>query len=386
MDTLRGLVNNRNILYLFFGLSASLLQSIVIVQIFAVLIFAAYLIDNRASKKEALDIFTIFILLLGFVRFLSVIFSEYIDASLPTIPREILFYTTAVSLSYFFKLFNEDEINKAVRGFIIIGVLTAVIGYLQFSFGVVARAQSFGSGYSTFSTYLLVVVVMLLFTYKKNFKNIDILLWSLAIGFVTTGIITALGRTNMAICAVMLLAGLVIKRVNYKAILGIAFFVFAFSAAAFQANSGELDKRLEKPASMSDRDIILQSFLSLADDHPITGYGPLTFHEIFPMKEQLADKKVGSWHNDYIQMYIESGVVSLLIFIILNALLVVRGYLAIRRSNENKHFMWMLLLSVLALLMAAVTGTFIFSPILSLVYAFIAALSSAKLFPVTSKA
>jgi O-antigen ligase len=62
----------------------------------------------------------------------------------------------------------------------------------------------------------------------------------------------------------------------------------------------------------SDRDVVWRGALMLADQHPVFGFGPRTFNEIFPLRAELSDKGVSSWHNDFIQIYMESGIIGLL--------------------------------------------------------------------------
>jgi O-antigen ligase len=46
--------------------------------------------------------------------------------------------------------------------------------------------------------------------------------------------------------------------------------------------------------------------------HPFVGFGPRTFREVFPLMQQLADKGTSSWHNDFLQVYMESGLLGLI--------------------------------------------------------------------------
>ena len=44
------------------------------------------------------------------------------------------------------------------------------------------------------------------------------------------------------------------------------------------------------------------------DQHPILGFGTRTFNETFLLHDQLVDRGVGGWHNEYLQVYLESFV------------------------------------------------------------------------------
>ena len=65
----------------------------------------------------------------------------------------------------------------------------------------------------------------------------------------------------------------------------------------------------------------------IVGQRPVFGFGLRTFHLIFPLQQELPDQKVGSWHNDFLQIYMESGLVGLLAFV---ALIVAVGVVAYR--------------------------------------------------------
>jgi len=62
---------------------------------------------------------------------------------------------------------------------------------------------------------------------------------------------------------------------------------------------------------MSYRDVLWRGAAMIGFEHPVIGFGPRTFRGIFPLMSELGDKKIGSWHNDFIQVYMESGLVGL---------------------------------------------------------------------------
>ena len=72
-------------------------------------------------------------------------------------------------------------------------------------------------------------------------------------------------------------------------------------------------KTLASPLeNSSDRITLWKNAASHGTDHPILGYGPETFHVIFNNWGKMGDPYVGSWHNDFIQLYMESGIVGVL--------------------------------------------------------------------------
>jgi lipopolysaccharide cholinephosphotransferase len=73
-----------------------------------------------------------------------------------------------------------------------------------------------------------------------------------------------------------------------------------------------LKETINFTTNLSGRDVIWKGASMIWYDHPIIGYGPGTFLEVFPITSQLEDVHVGGWHNDYLQVFIESGALGLL--------------------------------------------------------------------------
>jgi len=67
-------------------------------------------------------------------------------------------------------------------------------------------------------------------------------------------------------------------------------------------------------ALMNGRDVLWRGAVMLIDDHPLLGFGPRTFPAIFPLFDEMPVRGVGSWHNDWLQIYMESGLLALAAF------------------------------------------------------------------------
>jgi O-antigen ligase len=148
---------------------------------------------------------------------------------------------------------------------------------------------------------------------------------------------------------------------------------------ALQFNPGEAEGRISNPTTLSDRDILYEGFFELAPEHPILGFGPRTFHDIFPFKDRLADKKVGSWHNDYVQTYLESGIIALiLLFMLIITIFHKTNWIIFkpRKLIKLDSEVFALLFGIIAILLSGLTGVFLYSPILSLLFAYFVSLFS----------
>jgi len=106
-------------------------------------------------------------------------------------------------------------------------------------------------------------------------------------------------------------------------------------------------------------------------EHPLFGFGPVTFREIFPLFEKLVDKNVSSWHNDYLQVYMESGIIGLLSFLWLGFSVFycsIEIFISKLVDDYNRDLAFALMLAMGGLYATGIVGTFIFSPITSLLY------------------
>jgi O-antigen ligase len=123
--------------------------------------------------------------------------------------------------------------------------------------------------------------------------------------------------------------------------------------------------------NLSDRDVLWQGAGMIYSEHPVFGFGPLTFREIFPLLEKLLDQNISSWHNDYLQVYMESGIIGLLTFLWLGFSVfycAIEIFLSKFVDTYSKDLAFALMLAMAALYATGIVGTFIFSPITALLY------------------
>src|SRR3989304_5017234 len=180
--------------------------------------------------------------------------------------------------------------------------------------------------------------------------------------------------------ALILLTGIFLKRIKIKQVFLICLVAVILSSISFFNNSTEATQRVEAPAQLSDRDILYKAAAELAWEHPVLGFGPRTFKEIFPLKDELTDKGVGGWHNELLQVYFESGLAGLLAYIILMVGIFSSGISFVKRNKaeENTIIVFSILVSIAALLLSAFFSGFIDSPVLSIVFALLVSVLAAE--------
>jgi len=118
-----------------------------------------------------------------------------------------------------------------------------------------------------------------------------------------------LNRTHLIIIACVLL---LIGVVRYRRLLWLAPAIFIVAYALSPALGGRLSTLSSPVTTSSDRNILWADAWERLLDHPFLGYGPYTFSHVFDDYDKLTDKLVGGWHNDYLQIPVESGFPSLL--------------------------------------------------------------------------
>ncbi len=358
--------------YFFLASVFSFLVSFFLLQVFLGLLSLLWIFEAWENKKSAFDTILYAVILFGILRLISIIFSVYPSQSVTAIPKEILFYTGFFAMSFYLKVFDDKKFDWVIYVFSFSAVLVAFIGILQFIFQIVDRAQSFSSGYSTFSSYLLAVLgiyLVLIEFVKWNSKYY----WIIGLGIILTGLITSLGRANIFFALIIIFIYVLRnKKILFPVILAVVLAV-GLSYLSFMSNSTEVASRVQAPVQLSDRDIIWEGAEQIYKEQPVLGFGPRTFHQVFPFPERFADKGIGSWHNDFIQIYFESGIVGEAGFLFLLVTPFIIGFRLLKKlkKGKSKSITAGILLAMSGLILSALFAGFIDSPVLALVYAFL---------------
>ena len=360
-----------------------MMLSLFLLQLFAGLLSILWLFESIENKKKAFDIFTLVIVIFGAVRIITIIFSQFPSDSVQSYYKDALFYLSFFSFSYYLKALGKEKIEKIAYIFIISAIAISLIGLVLFNLKLVERAQSFSSGYATFSSYLIAALGLYIALPFKAERKYAWQGWSLGMALILSGVITSMGRTNIFIAGMLFIAGLIFRMIKIKPAIIIAILTIIISLSSFEINKREITQRVENPATLSDRNILLKGAKELSFVHPLLGYGPRTFHSIFPYKNELSDKGIGSWHNDFIQVYFESGILGLLSFLAIIFVFIILAFKYLRDSsgkNIFKHLAFGSLLGFAALVLSALTAGFIDSPVLSILFAFLISMLSSVLF------
>ena len=316
-----------------------------------------------------------FVVFIG-IRVLSIIFSEYPSLSVYSLNKEIFFYLIVFVFLTELSKYDEEKIRFLIRILIIAAIIASIIGTAKVLLGNVERATSTTSGYSTLGMFLS-VIFSIVFTLGRNKEFFPSRTWWLVILFLLlSGILFTFNRSNwITIVIIIFIIGLFKERI----ILGVLLIIFALMIFLIPNLSERFNEIIHFPQHLSDRDVIWQGALMISDQHFILGFGTRTFKEIFPLYQQLVDKEVGGWHNEYLQVYMESGILGLLAFLWLMFSIYYWGIKTLKHSATEK-FKFDLKLAVLAGLsifyLNSLSGGFLLDPISKVLFFFLLAMAS----------
>jgi O-antigen ligase len=376
--------------YLTIAVVSSFLLSLFLLQLFTGLLVLSWLFESNKNKFKAIDTISYIFILFVLIRILSTLFSNLPDSSNQIYYKDALFFLSFFAFGFYLKVFDESKLRTIYYAVVIAAIIVACIGLTRFLIGNVERAQSFSSGYSTFSSYLVSLIGFALILYRLTKAKEHKFLLAAGIVLMLCGIVTSLGRTNIIIAILIFITGIVSIKIKARYAFALLILAIGISLIAFQLNVNEINQRIETPVQLSDRDILLETAkeLFMKFERPIIGYGPRTFHDVFTNREKLSDKGVGSWHNDFIQVYFESGFLGLAAFLVIiffplfRALKCLKGC---RLSEYRKYILIGAVLGLVGLVLSALTAGFINSPILSILFAFFIATISFIVYPVIDK-
>ena len=357
--------------------AVSFLLSLALMQLVAGLIFIMWLFEKNEEKRKTAGMILYVIIIFGLVRLISVFLSDFPHESYQVFYKEAIFYTSAVSLSFYYKALEKDDIIKLMNFFIIGAVIVSLIGIYRFYSGDVDRAQSFSGSYTAFSSYLLAVFSFSLFFNKDYSKKSNQIIWVIIYAILFLGIFTSLGRANLLIAVLIFLVSIVFRQIKPLQLIALAIFIVGFFSMNILFPSDKIEQRATNITQLSDRDVIWEGALRIISEKPITGFGPRTFSQIFPLKEKFQDKGVGGWHNDFLQIYFESGLIGLLSFLFLLFMIMKHLINQIKDkkiSDDFRSISTSILFVVISLLLTSFFSGFITSVYLSVVFVFLISL------------
>jgi O-antigen ligase len=346
------------------GWIASLIFSIFVAEILAIVLGLLWLWRRRDERRNltALDYSVLLLLLL---RLLTIATAIAPAASLPAL-RKIPFMLVFFPLADFAWRQKSPEVVNLLRTLVVAAVMASIYGLVKIAMQGSHRLYSTTSGPTTLAMFLAAgfVVGLALFggdmLKKRKFWMTGLASTLVAMAF------TYCRAPWLAACAVGL--SLLLMHARRKAVpLLVAVIVILAALPNFRMRYEEV---LQWPHAMGDRPVIWQKGWELVQARPLLGYGPASFDLLFDRRDQLKDRRVGAWHNFALQLWVESGVVSLLAFGFILWKVFTMGTAGLRRAvlPETRAADTALLAGSTTLLLAGLFGGLIGDPIVDMLF------------------
>ncbi len=265
------------------------------------------------------------------------------------------------------------HIRKMVDWLLISLVLATFYGLGKYVMGLEDRISSTSGGYSTMASLLYIGAILSVSSGMKEGGNRKRMLYYGAALLLLVGIVFTFHRIHGVLTPVALFALVMIKKPRF-----LIPFVCLLILMAFLAPQNVKDRfqtLISREGNWtSDRTILWKTAGELFPQSPWIGFGLKTFKKVFPdsARELCGDKGIGSWHNEYIQILMESGLPGLVSYLFFIGVLFWHGY-SFFKLKTGDVMGYGILLSFLVYLMIGLTGTNYQDPIHSrLMFTFLA--------------
>ena len=357
---------------LFVVVGGSIILSIAVAQVAAILLMLLMLVKVVVAKPYVFRRTSFDIAYIAFVgaRIISVFFSVDVETSLESFSKEIVYYGVFYAVTQEFPAGDLHRLRIFLWVLIGAGIIGALYGSILYLSGHIDRATSTTSGPVTLGLYLTALMPFVLVLGRHREFAPKRWMWIAALGILAVGIICTLNRIHWSLLVLMLTLFGFLRDRRLLAFLAVGAILALLSPPiAYRISASATSVR----EFMNDRNIIWGGAADRAIDRPLTGFGPRTFHHVFPNHEELRDQGVGSWHNDYLQIYMESGLIALVPFLWLMVLVFREGIKTWKKTVKNsfdRDFVLALLFSMGVFYISGLVGGFVIDPLNSLLHRF----------------
>jgi O-antigen ligase len=343
------------LLYLFF---ASLIFSNTLAQGVAIIIIILWLVRWIARRRLARHPLDIAVMAYLFVRAVTCFTSVDTFASFSELRSGIFFSLIYFAITqYVVQEKREIVVSRFLSILIYAGAIASLYGtgyVIVHQFAV--RAQSTAGGISRFSEFTM-IAFCLAFTLSNEKRIFPKKYLSYVVtGLLALGLIFAKARAQwIAIVPVVLTIGLKRER-RLLALTGGLFVLLLFTVRSLRHRFLTF---LKPTTAMAQRLLIWKGAREVFLQRPLLGFGPRTYRSVSPY---LKDK--GTWHSDYLQAYLDSGIFGFLSYLYLSFMLF-RCAIRVVRTPAQQGLGWALLLTLTAMYIVSLVGGHIQEPVIT---------------------
>lgn len=262
----------------------------------------------RQLRRTPLDYFIL--LFLG-VRLLTIATALAPAMSVHAL-RKLPFILVYFPLAHVTHRFGASESFKLLRTLISADLAASLLGLLRTQITPVWRLASTTSGATTLAMFLAVTfVITLALVLRKELR----LTYAWLLAAATMLLALAFTRCRAPWLAALSVGVFLVKPVRRNVmLLALIALIILLLVPGFGMRHAEV---LHWPPHLGDRPIIWKTGWERVIQRPLLGHGPESFTLLFHAREELQDKRAGSWHDFALQLLVESGALGLVAFLTL---------------------------------------------------------------------
>jgi O-antigen ligase len=320
---------------LFLTQLASLMLSLAAAQILYALLLVSGIFLLIKTKEYHWTVVDTVVSLFVLVRILSIVFSEYPAVSNSALFREVVFYPYYFLASLYYHRTGHKGIRSVILTLGYSSAVVSLIAIIRVMAGISERGTSFTSGYMTLATHLSLAIALLLPYVLYGEKRERLLYFAPAVVIMLGGLLATFSRGAWVAVSIMLFISLFTGKRKIGYLVGILVLVFVLAIEPLRERIFSLGNPF---GNDTGRFALWARAGSLLFTHPFLGFGPQSFGVLLNDRTSLADVNVSSWHNDFIQITIESGLGGFLLAVVLMILLLIAVYRSSLRRRESEKF------------------------------------------------
>jgi len=379
MRAVQRLIDLNYLLLLFLGLS--LVFTIALSQaLLTILLVSTGVLVLLGSHRELVKLPLFYpILLFMALRLLSIVFSENYQISASEWQKWWL------PLTYLVVGLNINRLEKAkgmVWVLVVAGGAVGAYATLKYLLLDIERASSTCGAHDTLANYLVFTGCLLFPQIAVNPKPLWRQLKATLILPILSGLLLTFARAAYLTCFVIVgVVGFVKKRelVLVFGALAVVFIVLGVAGPPIIKDR----LTLSNPLFSTQRDILWRAGFEVLKEAPPWGHGASSFDFTFPpeYREQLIDKRIGNWHNLYLETVLDSGYLTLLVllWILVRSFRLDLQQYRRKRSADERFLPGLALgkmLTVISLLIMGMFAVVLSDPIISMFFWTILALNA----------
>ncbi len=273
------------------------------------LLFLLRLVKRHRFQLSSRDLPFIAFLLIRLISALFNFHSEYTEKGLT-----YLFFCVA----YIITAWNPESSNPKVwrnfvRGLVIGATIASLAGLYQVAGGA-HRGIGLVGGWTVFGSLTGAALVLGIYQairgglFPKKYQDVALLT------LVAAGLAASICRAEWVAAFLVLLPAAILFYPRTSAVLGAGIVIVFLAVTPLRERLLTLADPL---SNLSGREIIWAPAGELISEKPILGHGLNSFHAVFPveLRPLMTDPGAGDWHNVYLQVAIESGLLGLAAFL-----------------------------------------------------------------------